>query len=483
MSIVSATKTNLVRDKTKKDTHMCSVLLKQLEREEIRTDCPLQRSPSQWDKESKDGLIVTAILHEDIDSIKMCEQIRNGNIVVWIIDGVQRMTTLSEFRHSAFKLGKNIEHPIVYYQVKTVDAMGNTCRDENGNIIYELVEYDLRDKTYKDLPEELQESFDSFSIDTIKHLDCSDEEVGYHIRRYNRQTSMNVSQSSITYMDKFARDAKRIARGKFFKRECYRESERRKNIIERLVTESIMATYHLDQWKKSSKQAGRFLNQFSNVNEFQQLESNINRLDRIVDDTTEKVFNAKNSFVWFAVFNNFIQMNIADHCFNDFLHEFINHLHNKKLKAFDNQSFDTLDACRSTKDKRVVVAKIGVLAQLMKDYFHDEIDHHSENLSDFIKNYVDGAACGVDDIELYETSLDDYIVEVDNQSPLLQPQNHTSLIGIVAYAFTHDIDQYLGTWMATYFHTHDTYDPDQGQNYKNMQKNFHEYIRCKTVCK
>ena len=79
------------------------------------------------------------------------------------------------------------------------------------SITLEDVEYDLRGKGYNDLPEELKEKFDNFTIDVVKHLDCTDEEIGYHIRRYNRQSSMNNNETSVTYMDAIAKEVKDIS--------------------------------------------------------------------------------------------------------------------------------------------------------------------------------------------------------------------------------------------------------------------------------
>ena len=73
--------------------------------------------------------------------------------------------------------------------------------DHEGKREYEYIEYDLRGKMYKDLPDELKECFDSYAFDVVKQLNCTDEEVAYHMRRYNRQKSLNVAQNAITYSD------------------------------------------------------------------------------------------------------------------------------------------------------------------------------------------------------------------------------------------------------------------------------------------
>lgn len=474
---------DLVRDKTKKDTYMCSSLLNQLKREEIRTDSPFQREANQWTPEAEYGLIVTAIRHEDIDSIKLCEQLRDSSVVVWLIDGKQRLTTLFKYRNNVFALGKGIEKPLIYYREARTNKDGNYVRDDNGDIIYDVIEYDLRGKFYKDLPEKLKEEFDNFPIDVVKHLDCTDEEIGYHIRRYNRQTSMNAAQSSITYMDNAAKYVKNIAsRCEFFKRACYRESERKKGIIERLVAESIMTMFHMTDWKKGSKQLGAYINLKSSQKEFEILEDLLKRLDKIVDENTETLFTSKNSAVMIAAFYYFSTLELEDQKFNDFLTCFKNELSNHCFSEYNNDSFMTLDMNRSTKDKKVVMAKVQILKRLIDDYFSYDTQKKEEynNLPEFISEVVD-LECNEDDVAIYEESLNDYTVEVDNSSNLLDPPNHPSLVALTAYAFKENQDTHLSDWMIKYFKNHNTYVSDQKKNYLLMRDSFNDYLQQKTV--
>ena len=160
----------LGRDKTKKDTYMVKTLLNMFKRKQIDKNHLLQRKPDQWTDEAQSGLVGSVIKGEDIDSIKICEQIISSTeFILWLIDGLQRLTVLESYRNNAFKIGKLLEMPYVYYQKE----------NENGEM--ETIKYDLRGRYFDDLPEELQDAFDSYAIDVVKHLDCSDEEVAYLI--------------------------------------------------------------------------------------------------------------------------------------------------------------------------------------------------------------------------------------------------------------------------------------------------------------
>ena len=263
------------RDKTKKDTYMCATLLNMFSRRELRKNHPQQRKADKWKSDARDGFIATAIKHEDVDSIKICEQLVDGKVILWLIDGLQRLTVLEKYKKGIFKLGKNVELPIVYYQ-----RPGKTI-DEYGAPVMEDVEFDLREKGYADLPMELKEKFDNYQIDVVKHLDCTDEEIGYHIRRYNRQTSMNHNENSITYMDAIAKNVKEISQSHCFFKDCgsFSATELNNGTCERVVCESLMAMFHLENWQKNSKKLGTYLNRNASDREFQTLRQELDRLE------------------------------------------------------------------------------------------------------------------------------------------------------------------------------------------------------------
>lgn len=89
---------------------------------------------------------------------------------------------------------------MIEYQEVKKDENGKIVKDKDGNTVYEIVSFDLKGKSYAQLPERLKEDFNNCPVEIVKHLDCSDEEVGRHIVRYNSGAKMNVAQKTITYM-------------------------------------------------------------------------------------------------------------------------------------------------------------------------------------------------------------------------------------------------------------------------------------------
>ena len=441
-------------------------------RKQLKKNHPLQRKADQWTDEAKSGFVATVIKGEDVDSIKICEQIlSNTEFILWLIDGLQRLTVLESYRNNAFKIGKSLEMPYVYYQ------------KENDDGEMETIKYDLRGKYFNDLPEELQDAFDSYAIDVVKHLDCSDEEVAYHIGRYNRQTSMNTNQKNILPMYKVAGFIKKISDNNIFFKECgsYTEIEIRKGVVDRVVSESIMTMFHLDNWNKG-KAMSKFLNENATQKEFETFESELDRLSKIIDKkTTGKLFNSKNSFIWFAAFHKFTRYGVDDSKFKDFLIAFQNDLHSKTFEEYDNDSFDTYENNKSTKDKKVVLAKLDILDKLMREYLHideveiDEIEESS--VLDFVKNNVNPDTTE-EDIEEYEEFYeDDLKIEVDNSSKLLEESNTKSMLALVAYVMNSNIKlNAFKKWLVDFFAQNNTYKINQTENYIYMRNSLQKMI-------
>lgn len=479
------------RDKTKKDDYMLNTLLKMFNRGQLNRNHPLQRKADQWNKQEKSGLIATIIKQEDIDPIKICEQIvSDTEFILWLIDGIQRLTTCQEYKAGMFKISESIEFPHVYYQ-------------ENGKI----VEYDLRKKYYHELPEELKDQFDSYSITVVKHLDCTDKEIAYHIERYNNQKNMNTNQKNVLVMPNVAKFIKNISYNhRFFDDNGkYTEKEKNNGVIDRIVSETVMTMFHLQNWKKG-KNMSKYLNSNATKEEFDTLESELDRLGKVIEqDTVGNLFNSKNSFLFFTLFHKFLNYNLPDEQFVNFLKAFQSKLHSKSFEKYDNETFDTYDNNRSTKDKKVVITKLDMLETLMREYLdvkeeveecsvqedtYKEIEINDKNTDvsaeetvekqsviEFVKNNVyEGKNIDEDDIGYYEEDLDVLTLDVDNNSPLLEPDNHNSLVGIVAYSYKRD--ERLDEWFVDFFSRNNTYIKDQKENYTYMVNDFEKYLRC-----
>ena len=74
-------------EKMVRDQKFLKTLLGKLDRGEIRRDFWLQRKSTQWNNQIRDQAIVTTVQGEDIDPVKICEEIREGkSSQKWIVD-------------------------------------------------------------------------------------------------------------------------------------------------------------------------------------------------------------------------------------------------------------------------------------------------------------------------------------------------------------------------------------------------------------
>lgn len=466
-----------VQDKTNKDVIMLETLLKMFKRGDFRNDYPLQRNPESWTNEYRDGLIGSVLKQEDLDPIKMCEEVTESGVNVWLIDGGNRLSSLNSFRNNEFRLGRKVEKPIVTYREPCVDNDGNFVVDENGYRVYDVVDYDIRRKKYEDLPQELKDVFNSFGIEFVKQLNCKNDDIDYHIRRYNHQSGMNSPEKSVTYMGKeVASYIKKIAEeSRFFKDYgCYTEKEKSRGRLKSVIGMSIMASYHLSDWKAKWESMAVYLRDNATKEDFYRFEKNLLRLENIVDEKTNHLFNLKDSHIWFAIFENFTNLGLPDEKFKEFLYAFVDELHTKEVEG---DSWDMLEEIRDTRSRKNVFLKIDTLTTIMEDYFHIDADVEDDediDILEFIQENVDPNA-DEEDISIYEEAFDDYIVEVDNRSPLLDEKNRPSWIALVADAFQNDLDSSLGKWMIQFFKTNTEFLYDQKDNFLKMKDSFHEF--------
>lgn len=461
--------------KPRRQTYPLETYLKKIVNESIRSDQDVQRLSGQWDNNMVNELMVTVLKDDYIPPIILGEEQRDDTTQLWIIEGLQRSTSLSRFRYGNYKITSSVEDYMIEYQREVVDENGEVKRDAEGNIVRELIEFDVRNKTYSGLPEELKNRFDEYQIETVIHEECTMQQMSKLVRRYNNHKSMNASQRAFTYIENFARDIRNITgEHRFFKDfDNYSQKERENGTLERIVAEAVMAVFHLEHWQKQSKRMDTYLNEHASKEEFAVLKEYFDRLERILDKKTAGLFNSKNTFIWMALFAKFTELGEPDRRFAEFLRAFMEELHAVEVEG---EAFDTVDANRCTKDKAVVKKKIALLERLMKDYFKEKNTKSVEKtgIEDFVREAVK-ADIGAEDMELYREVLEDLTLNVDNSSVLLEEQNLPSLVAIVAYSFEKELD--LDEWIVDFFQRNQHYRKNQKENYLYMREDVENYLQ------
>lgn len=462
----------------RKQTYTMNMYLEKMKENDICNDADVQRN-FVWSNEQINELIVTVLTDDYIPPIILGEE---ENSQLHIADGGQRSAALNKFRNGNYKITSAIENSIIPYKKKV--------KADHGRYLWEDATFDIKNKTYEKLPDELKKKFDEYQIETVIHENCDRYKISKYIKRYNNHVSMNTNQKAFTYLYNFAGYVREILDSRFFlDYSSYTETEKTKGMVERVIVETIMCTYYIDNWKKQTKDICKFLNKNASNLEFEKLADNLHRLENIITDDIKDIFNSKDSFIFLTLFHKYTKLNIDDHKFADFLYEFKYHLRTVKINE-KGMLFDEIDKDKGTKDKAVILAKLDMLEKMMVEFFHiDQIGTGTYNM-DQIETFISEIVT-VDqkvlheNMDLYVDMLEgDYGLKrncIKDGSKLLDAQNSLSLLAMVAYA--EKTGQNLDDWLKEYSEKNNTYFMDQKKNFLYMLHDFKEFIVNKKITK
>lgn len=439
-----------------KNTTVMSQYLKNNKEGYISNKFGIQRHPKT--KEIVDGLAVTTLTDDYIPPIILA---RTPEGQTYIVDGGSRTAAFLMIRYGNHKIKSSVENPIIRYNKMN--------RDENGKIVWEEAEFDIRNKTYEQFPKELQKQFDEYQVETVVY-ECEKHEIDKYFRRFNIHTAMNAHEKMFVYLAKYAEKIREIIDRPFFNNNSvFTETEKDKGVLERVIAEAAMCIFHIDKWTKDGKKIAKYLNENSSETDFEIIEEYIGRLEKIIKDDVKDIFNSKDTFVWLTLFDKFTKLNVEDERFAEFLKEFKANLRNKEV---DGQLFDTVDQTGSTKDKAVILAKLHILETLMNEYLHINVaDLEEVNTLEFVRENVKSDATE-EDVKIYSDMLDDYTLEVDNNTKLLDERNRPSLVALVGYACENECDEEFTEWIKQWFAANTVYILNQQRNYEMMLSSF-----------
>lgn len=354
----------------RKQTYTLEQYLKDMKAEKIRTDQECQRLSGQWNPNMVNELIASVLTDDYIPPIILGEETTSNGITrQWIIDGLQRSSTLSLFRYGNAKITKNLDEYMVTYQTKATDEDGNIKRDEQGEIVWENVDFDIRNKTYEQLPEELKEVFNGYQLEVVIHQNCDTTQISKLVRKLNNCKPMNQAQRAFTYIDAFAREIREIAENRFFK-DMYscNNKDRINGTFERAIGDMVILSEYPNQYRKDTKIGFKWLNENATILDFENLDDLLTRLVESTEITSEirELFNRKNGYIFVATFKAFTELGREDKEFGEFLHWLITE---GKDTEINGKTWTELDIDRSTRDSGTVHGKLDYLTALINQYF------------------------------------------------------------------------------------------------------------------
>ena len=426
----------------------------------ISNNFKTQRFP-KW-KPIVDGLAVTILNDDYIAPIILAE---NEDGQTQIVDGGSRTAAYMMIKYGNYKIKSSVEDPIIEYK--------SMSKDENGKVTWTDATFDIRNKTYSQFPKELQKAFDEYQVETVIH-ECNSETVAKYLRRYNIHTGMNANEKMFIYLPNFADEVREITNRDFFiHNSVFTDSEKEKGLLERVVSESVMTMFYFDKWNKNGKKLASFLDKNAKKEDFEVLNNNIERLENIVTDETKSLFNNKNTFIWFTLFNKFTKFGLNDSKFADFLNAFVSGL---REKSVDGKLFDTVDETGSTKDKTVITDKLHILETLMNEFLHiNSEDLEEVDYKEFLKANVEDVV-DEDDIEMIQISANEASEELDENSWMLSEQNYPAYLAIVGLAFRKDIEDKLKEWLPIYVKANQ-FIRNQQKAFLHMKESFETYLQ------
>lgn len=476
-------------DNHRVDARSLESLLKEKMEGELDCNYISQRAPFQWSEEQVNKFYSRLLNNQPIPEIVVCETVENGEKISYLVEGLQRMSYAEEFKENRLPVkAKGAEFTKVKYKKYEYDEEGKKVLDENGRAKFSIDVFNITNKYYKELPEFLQNRFNNFNITVTRYFNCSYEIIDYHIRNYNNHQGMTKSHYGITSVSNHtSRNIKELSqRHPFFLNhvKCTNKS-RKKGALEELVARSIMTTFFLEDWKKELIDTLKYIDKNALDEQFIHFTENLDRLAKAADKSVQDLFNTTNAHIWLAVFDKFTRLKLEDNRFIEFMYAFKESLHGKKING---RSYDSVNT-RNTKDKSSVKNKIGVLLDLMLDYLQieKEIFESEQRKPDFneaafalelIKENVEEDSSS-EDVELYKLSLEDYTVEIDEETKQAVDKNAPAFVALVAYAFSKDIDNEIPGWLVDLTNRKTICNQNQKELFLHIKQDFMEYLKRK----
>lgn len=368
----NTTTNNQTLETSKKDQYKVSSIIKKIDNYEIRFNHPAQRESEQWSIKMKSNLISDILQNNPVPAIILAEQISdNGSSIVWNLDGKQRCTNIYSYVRDGFKINKSVRRNIIRYQSNARDEDGKLIL-ENGSPIREWKEFDIVNKKFSQLPEELQDRILDYSFDATLYLNCSSDDIIYHIARYNDGKPMNQAQKGIIRLgEEFANRVKEISNSDFFTEHgTYTVKEDKSGVINRVVAETVMAENFINDWKKNQEEMCEYIRNNATNEMFDIVENEIEALEEIIKEEHDVLFSSKDSFVWFTAFHNAMENGVSEEEFSLFLSKCIG-----EYRDIDNEglTLNILDENRNTKDKSVIIKKINHIEHLLNMFVSESI--------------------------------------------------------------------------------------------------------------
>ena len=371
---------------------------REIESMDLVLDHPLQRRSQQWTLEQKSNLIRRILQKGEILPLIVCTQRdENGCAVNYLIDGIQRVTTICEFMMDVFAISKNTRDAKVFYDGilyqtrKTKTGKFALKKDRNKCLIPILdiegkqqkavQEIDIRGLKWSSLPPELQKRILYYPINIIYKHNCTDEDIQTEILDLNSGTAMNIAQiGKNTLGVTFARHVSELALHSFIQDKCgFTYKNEIAAVVDRSIAESLaLVNFGTDGWIADYKALCRRLANWLDEACVDRLRKMFDILEEVIpeDKEIQAYLVNKEFFITMANFAHFLDTDYAYECYGKFLYAFVHDLMKEKniqtgeVDAFGNEILKNYTEVYMTSGKqpKFVESRLEKLNEIMDNW-------------------------------------------------------------------------------------------------------------------
>lgn len=281
-------------------TRALSTLVKNMTAGTIQLTHKLQRKEGQWNNKQKSDLIDSLLRKYPINPTYAIKE----NSTLYVIDGVQRLSTVRDYINNSFALSKDLD-PV----------------EVNG------IEKDIAGKKFKKLDEETQEAITGAELQIYELIACSEKDVREMFRRQNAGKVLSNGQLRVVIeSDELSNIICSLAKHPFIQK-ILTPAQKKKDLDKDIVREIIMLTEASDEYDFGSfrsKDIDAFIEYYNdNINEekINILKSGLDRLNEAFGDDV-KIKQTSIPMVCYGIYE-VIMDNKNTEKYIDWLHNFI----------------------------------------------------------------------------------------------------------------------------------------------------------------
>lgn len=241
-----------------------SAIVSDLQSGTISLEHKLQRKEGQWNNEQKTNLLINILKGYPINpTYAITEKISERKKLLYVIDGVQRISTVRDFIGNELKLNKKAA-PI----------------ELDGEVI------ELAGKKFENLSEELQDRIKNYELTVCSLSDYNEDDVRQMFKGINSGAKLTKSQESVIYIsDELLEKFNTVLENEFWSKTALTPTDIRKNTDRDILIQCLYLISEKEITGFSNKDLYQFLGETSS----EEIDSLIEKITDIINKLNELI--------------------------------------------------------------------------------------------------------------------------------------------------------------------------------------------------